>query len=398
MSIRTLTLLAIAAIVLATGVLGVAIVRADGDPTAWSPVVYPEQRLPLTFSHRTHLARGATCGQCHAAASVSQSAVDDLLPTEMACRACHPIDRTQPDKAPPGAPTARCTACHPGWQPGAAVARTYLAPPPLKFSHAAHAATKCERCHGDLTKVDLATTEHLPTMQSCLSCHPRGNEPRACGDCHLTKLGGLMETRFPQGDLVPRTTGMGDAHAPGFTNHHAQEAAQVGATCTACHDRSECVACHQGVVKPMEFHAGNYLDTHVIEAKRGTPDCSACHRAQSFCVACHERTGVSSRVTSGFDATQPGGAFHPANWASRTAGENRHAREAKRNITSCASCHREEDCLDCHSNAPGKLRASPHPEGWRGSSRCRALDRSNRRMCLRCHITQDELGCDWRGN
>jgi hypothetical protein len=145
----------------------------------------------------------------------------------------------------------------------------------------------------------------------------------------------------------------------------------------------------------MEFHPGNYIVSHGVEARRGTPDCSACHRAQSFCVACHERTGMSTRVESAFDATQPGGAFHPSGWATAGVGPNRHAAEARRNISSCASCHREEDCLTCHSAEPGKLNASPHPKGWRGSARCKALDRGNRRMCLRCHITQDELGCDW---
>jgi len=62
---------------------------------------------------------------------------------------------------------------------------------------------------------------------------------------------------------------------------------------------------------------------------------------------------------------------------------------------SCASCHRDEDCLECHSAEPQALRISPHPAGWRGSFRCRMLDRGNRRTCLRCHITEDELGCDW---
>jgi hypothetical protein len=87
-----------------------------------------------------------------------------------------------------------------------------------------------------------------------------------------------------------------------------------------------------------------------------------------------------------------GNPFHAANWLSQ------HARDAKRNIASCASCHREEDCLACHSAEPAAMQISPHPKGWRGSAKCKALDSKNRRMCLRCHITQDELGCDWSAN
>jgi len=388
--LRYLPLLVIAA------ALGAAAVRAEDDRSlSWSPVVYPEQRLPLVFSHRVHLAKGATCVTCHPAATTSQSAVDNLIPTEAACRACHPIDRAEPTKVVAGSPPAACVACHPGWKADVPVERVYLTPPPLKFAHSAHAKTPCARCHGDMALVDLATTRQLPTMSSCLSCHTDGTEERRCADCHVARSGGQVETKFPHGDLVPRSTGMGDAHGIGFAKDHRQEARQVGATCTACHDRSECLACHQGVVKPMEFHPGNYVLTHSVEAKRGTPDCSACHRAQSFCVGCHERSGVGSRVESGFAAAQPGGAFHPPGWASAGMGPNRHKVEAKKNITSCASCHREEDCLTCHSNEVGSLRASPHPRGWRSSARCEALDRGNRRMCLRCHITQDELGCNW---
>jgi hypothetical protein len=233
-------------------------------------------------------------------------------------------------------------------------------------------------------------------MASCLGCHREGARERRCADCHLTKLGGLVETRFPHGELVPRSTGLGDGHGPRFANDHRQEAMQQGATCTACHDRSECVACHQGVVKPLEFHRGNYLATHAVEAKRGTPDCSACHRAQSFCVGCHERSGIGNRINTDFDSADPVRAFHPAGWSSRGGGgANLHAREARRNLASCASCHREDDCLACHSAETSSLRASPHGKGWRGSARCRALDRGNRRMCLRCHVTQAELGCDW---
>lgn len=376
-------------LVVIAGALGVALGEAR-ERDDWSPVIYPAQRLPLIFSHAKHQRLGVACAACHPGATTSRSAVDNLLPTERECRACHPIDRTQPERVVAGAPPARCAACHANYAPDRPVERVYLEPPPLKFAHAAHVATPCSGCHGDLSAVDLATRRHLPTMQTCLACHTDGTDERRCADCHLAKLGGLIETDYPQGPLVPRSTGLGDAHGPGFAKDHRQEAMQLGATCTACHDRSTCVACHQGVVRPLDFHPGNYLHTHAVEARRGTPDCSACHRAQSFCVGCHERSGLGNRAPGEYAGT---GAFHPPNWIAL------HPRDAKRNITACASCHREDDCLACHSAEPtAAMRASPHPKGWRGSAKCKALDRKNRRMCLRCHVTRDELGCDWRAN
>ena len=42
-----------------------------------SPLIYPRQTLPLTFDHAAHLARGATCGSCHAGAALSTASSDD---------------------------------------------------------------------------------------------------------------------------------------------------------------------------------------------------------------------------------------------------------------------------------------------------------------------------------
>jgi hypothetical protein len=339
------------------------------DAGRWSPVVYPEQRLPLIFSHAKHLARGATCDACHPTAATSRSSIDNLIPTEAQCRTCHLIDR---------AVQTNCAGCHPGYTPGSVVARVYLTPSPLKFDHAAHAKQTCESCHA-VRNVDLATTAQLPTMESCFACHPQGRQERYCTDCHLAKVGGLVETSFPQGTLVD--------HGPDFARDHRQEASRGDATCGACHERSECQDCHAGVVKPLDFHQANYLLVHAVEAKRGKPDCTACHRTSTFCIECHERSGLGTRGDT--QLTSPGD-FHPPGWTTM------HAGAAKRNITSCASCHREEDCLTCHSAQPfNAVHISPHPPGWRGSARCKALDRGNRRMCLRCHITEDELGCDW---
>ncbi|HEX5058507.1 MAG TPA: cytochrome c3 family protein [Kofleriaceae bacterium] len=366
---------------------------ADRDDAPFSPVVYPPQRLPLIFSHAKHAARGTTCVQCHPAAPTSRSTLDNLIPTEAVCRGCHAIDRNDPQKA--ATPVAACTGCHPGFTPGQPVERIYVMPSPLKFDHSAHAKSSCESCHGDLRNIDLATTRQLPTMASCLSCHKDGSDDRRCTTCHFAQVGGLMETKFSHGELAPQHTGLGDDHGPQFAADHKQQARRADATCNACHDRSECVECHQGVVKPADFHQANYIALHSIEAKRGRPDCSACHRAQTFCVGCHERSGIGTRGETDFNSRDPLQQFHPPGWASQGAGPNLHAPVARRSINTCASCHREDDCLTCHSADATGLRISPHPAGWRGSSRCRMLDRGNRRMCLRCHITQDELGCDW---
>jgi hypothetical protein len=366
-------------------------VLAGGRDAAWSPVVYPEQRLPLTFSHQKHLGRGTTCDACHLNAAKSQSAIDNLIPTEAACRTCHQIDRTQPAKA--ATPVAACVGCHPGFEPDLPVARVYLTPSPLKFDHSAHAKQACESCHTDIRKVDLATTRQLPTMTSCFSCHKQ--DTNTCTTCHLAQVGGLMQTTFPHGRLAPSSSSLGDEHGPDFARDHKQQARRADATCNACHDRSECVECHEGTVKPLEFHAANYLLVHAVDARRGRPDCSACHRQSTFCIQCHERSGLGTRGDTQFNSRDPSQQFHPPGWATQGAGPNLHAAVAKRSIGTCASCHREEDCLTCHSAEAGALKVSPHPPGWRGSTRCRALDRGNRRMCLRCHVTDDELGCDW---
>jgi len=125
--IRTIVVIAI--VCLAAGVF------AERDDAPFSPVVYPPQRLPLIFSHAKHAARGTACAVCHPTAATSRSAVDNLIPTEAACRGCHAIDRNEPAKA--ATPIAACTGCHPGFVPGQPVERVYVMPSPLKFDHSA---------------------------------------------------------------------------------------------------------------------------------------------------------------------------------------------------------------------------------------------------------------------
>ena len=333
------------------------------DPNTWVPggsatvpagpstVIYPPQRLPLVFSHGKHLARAMACTDCHADALTSMASKDDLLPGEDVCARCHPIDRAQPEKVVSGQPPATCTACHPGWKKDAPVDRISIPAPSLVFDHAAHGTTACKDCHGDLAAVDLATRDQLPMMSVCLGCHDGEKAAKECTTCHLADPGGKVRTALPDGQLAPRSATLGDAHDPGWVDHHAAASRKADATCTSCHAEHECTDCHAGNNKPFAFHTGDYAQSHAIDARRGVPDCTICHRQSTFCVGCHERSGVGARGETDFTSGADDRRFHPASW-----GQRAHAVAAKRILDTCASCPRDEFCTTCLSAEPGTPR------------------------------------------
>ncbi len=404
---------------------GIAALRALGPP---SPLIYPAQQIPLRFDHLRHLALGAKCEACHAAATSSTSPSDALVPPEATCRACHAIDRTRPDKAVPrGAGAARCDACHLSeagfpWMPSASErepARARLATANLKFNHQLHVGrgVGCELCHAAASTKALVTRDDLPKMSLCLGCHDGKQAVNRCGACHITEPDGRLRTNLAsaatvatglvegRGQLVPSGTLRGfDAHGPTFARDHSRAGRETG-YCLNCHKRSECLDCHGGVVRPFDIHPADYESLHGVDARRNTPDCSACHREQSFCVACHQRTGVApdpSGGVPGVRANNPFGAgtglksFHPPGWVTVPGVPSGHAQQARRNIRTCVSCHREDSCISCHTADPTRGSSlSPHGPAFAGTARCRALSSRNQRACLKCHaLGAPEIDCE----
>jgi hypothetical protein len=405
-------------------------------PSAPSPLIYPSETLPLRFDHATHARLGATCEGCHTSAASSTTAADNLIPAELACRGCHKIDRAQPAKVvAKGEGPARCDACHVdaaghGWMPDGPLAqppRVVLTRPNLKFNHRLHATRgiACTLCHTNAAGEAMVTRADLPMMASCLGCHndkKGGTQATSrCGACHLTESDGRLVVNLE----TPATAAVGgtgllepsgslrgfDAHSPTFRRDHAQ-AGHDERYCLTCHRRNDCVDCHGGVVKPPDIHPADYVTLHVPDARRNVPDCSSCHRLQTFCIGCHQRSGVASDPTGGLPgvrATNPFGTgtgikqFHPPGWARDSAGvpipyarPQSHSVQAKRNIRTCVSCHREESCLACHSSNPARgPNFSPHGPNFGATARCRFLASRNQRACLKCHaIGAAELDCE----
>jgi hypothetical protein len=385
----------------------------------------------LRFDHARHLKLHVTCDVCHATAPTSTSAADNLIPAEAACRGCHEIDRTQPTKVPPdGGPATRCDACHVaadggGWMPPGRgkpsdPPRVLLARPNIKFNHRMHASRGigCELCHANVATEGFATRADLPLMGLCLGCHDGKQATSRCGACHLTEPDGRLKTALASpasaalgpagaGKLVPSGVMRGfDAHGPAFARDHAQ-AGRDESYCLSCHKRSECIDCHGGTVRPFDIHPSDYVSLHGNDGRRNTPDCSSCHRTQTFCIGCHQRSGVAADPSGGVPgqkANNPFGtgtqlkSFHPPGWFREEAPgpPSGHAQNARRNIRSCVSCHREESCLNCHSADPTRgMTVSPHGPGFSGTSRCKALSSKNRRACLKCHaLGAPEIDCE----
>src|SRR5690606_16962831 len=79
-----------------------------------SPIIYPEQELPLRFSHRIHTEL-LECVDCHGGVRNSLRASDVTLPPMSTCTDCHDL---QDGLTPQGGdPPARCSTCHPGYEP-----------------------------------------------------------------------------------------------------------------------------------------------------------------------------------------------------------------------------------------------------------------------------------------
>lgn len=358
--------------------------------------IYPEQKLPLSFSHELHIAQDIDCDACHGSVTSSSKASDLNLPAHPECELCHDIEAAQ--KGEETDPPAGCGVCHTGFDASVhkAPQRVSIPDPNLKFPHKVHLDRKiaCESCHGDLSKVGLATRQQLPKMETCLECHDNRQASAKCETCHLTQPDRKLQMQFAntRADLRPLAGNpFGMAHTARFEFEHAARATADSGSCLECHTESYCLKCHDGRTKPLNIHPNDYLAIHPVQARVDNPRCDSCHRRQSFCAGCHERVGIGEQADPVFRARNV--KVHPPAeiWVLRR-GPQHHGFAASRDINSCISCHREESCMACHSERGtgrsgsfGLRGISPHPQDF--AARCGSLIQKNSRGCLKCHTS-----------
>lgn len=252
---------------------------------------------------------------------------------------------------------------------------------------------------------DHAAHQANPDTKSCSTCHVHEAkeikpEAKVCNECHDQDH--YNQTIFP---------GL-KTHGLTWALEHRQAAKANNPECAACHEQHFCIECHKvGPADQMgslnnsmtNVHRSDFQITHPLAARTNPQRCASCHETK-YCSECHDNfrnAGLASDLSvlshrKGWSNLAVGGATHanftedmcqschtnsvlPAHeWSSS------HAREARKNLTTCQACHPEGDvCMKCHSALSG-LKVNPHPKDWEGMKN-RISKASDGRTCRRCH-------------
>lgn len=307
-----------------------------------------------TNLHFTHVPHDFGCESCHLPAG-DQNLADMQIPKPEVCLGCHAPQAPSHLQA-----VDYCGTCHvPVVQ--STLTETEVATIPAPPSHAssswavAHGAeatsngTECAICH-DRT--------------SCFTCHG--------GAAHLPEAILSIpapEENGPHGVQVPPPSVTG-FHPPGWTENHAAAASVGQPECTSCHSEDTCTSCHDAQGSPS-FHPLNFLASHGPEAYGRVTDCTSCHNSEAFCRECHLGLGLKGgegKLVAPFHDGQ-------SLWILS------HPQAARQDLESCVSCHKQTDCLRCHSATSG-LGINPHGPSFDPS----ALRDLNKSMCEICHL------------
>lgn len=139
------------------------------------PLPPPEQ--PIPFSHKTHVAQGIKCKDCHA---IKDPGFAAGIPKETVCMGCHSAIKKDSPAIQKLAGFAKSKQAVP-W------ARIYQVPEIVWFSHAAHATDakiECAECHGAIAERDAVFKEKPTNMYSCMDCHAKRKVSNGCDFCH----------------------------------------------------------------------------------------------------------------------------------------------------------------------------------------------------------------------
>lgn len=233
----------------------------------------------------------------------------------------------------------------------------------LKFSHKTHvegASIACADCHA-AAKSALASDNLRPNHDNCSSCH-EDQLANDCGYCHVDPEN-IEAAPAPVRDLLfshQQHVDMKGVECA--TCHHGVETAEdatglhlpVMTTCTACHNErqatNQCEACHTNFTQllPPDHLEANFRKEHRQLTRLGELEtsCATCH-TQSFCAECHDAAAVL-RFGKGMMMSDPTPRVFPGNTAAPLALQKVHDLNYRFTHGIDAKT-KASDCATCHA-------------------------------------------------
>jgi hypothetical protein len=316
----------------------------------WKMSAPVREKEELIFSHKKHLEMDAECEMCHTEVSESTLASSNNYPKEENCLECHEredcslchlnVDNAVPLVPPPtGLIFPHKDHLDSAVKNQSAARRTRAEAinkiVPFVKEGSLEKQIDCMTCHESAEESEKATDNLKPKMKTCLKCHEVTGEN--CTLCH-SDLG--------ERDFVPASH-----YFAWLLGHQQMASIEGESLCGNCHrgevrptegavfavtedhvreeDARLCAECHRGDIWPEGVHDNNRIQTHGADALANQTVCNSCHQREE-CLACHESRGI------------PFSEVHEVGW------QFDHAEKARRQLSACAACHREEDCLGCH--------------------------------------------------
>ncbi|MFA8342628.1 MAG: cytochrome C [Rhodothermaceae bacterium] len=331
----------------------------------------------IKFSHDQH--SDIKCSDCHLNTVNQEKLSGSLLPEKQVCAECHDVEDE-----------TGCNTCH---FEGKYEPYNYKQGM-LKFSHSTHTDKNlCFYCH--IEKQNDKTLIGNPEMSTCFTCHKNSVESENdCAVCHI-KTDNLLPDFHNNLD---------------FAKNHGSYSDQ---NCAMCHSNDFCSDCHtasglelNGLIQntypilapgeksnPLKLqklnrvHSMDYRFTHGIDARGKVSDCYTCHQAETFCIECHSENGLNPAGNSLLPLSHLNQEFITLGVGS---GGGEHARQARNDIESCASCHdtqgSDPNCIMCHIDPDGIKRTNPstHKSSFMSGSEGN-WHSSRGAVCYNCH-------------
>jgi Cytochrome c7 and related cytochrome c len=278
----------------------------------------------------------------------------------------------------------------------------------IKSPHERHKKgdVECLACHESIFDSESLTTVDLPKEAKCFECHKEEKANKQCDFCHTqpatpathaVKPRHLLMSHKQHLDMKELSENCVACHTTLPEPGKRVEAPPMEA-CLKCHEHQEqfdqgrCDVCHQDLglfaLRPISSfaHQGDFLKGHAQLARSRPASCATCHD-QSYCTDCHAKT-VSASIEVRFPEAVDRLSVHRGNFLGR------HSIEQRADPVLCARCHSVSYCTDCHTRTGltpvGSPGLSPHGSGINDKASPEFHGTQARRDILSCAACHDQ--------